>query len=84
MRGKGLMLAAELDSADLAKLTVAEMLKRHILINCTSDTVLRFLPPYIIERKHVDEAIKALDEIFTEKAAAVSAAHQNAGGNSRG
>ena len=84
VRGKGLMLAAELDSADLAKLTVAEMLKRHILINCTSDTVLRFLPPYVVERKHVDEAIKALDEIFTEKAAAVSAAHQNAGGNSLG
>jgi acetylornithine aminotransferase/acetylornithine/N-succinyldiaminopimelate aminotransferase len=84
VRGKGLMLAAELDSADLAKLTVAEMLKRHIVINCTSDTVLRFLPPYVIERKHVDEAIKALDEIFTEKAAALSAAHQNAGGNSRG
>jgi acetylornithine/N-succinyldiaminopimelate aminotransferase len=42
------MIAAELDSADLAKLTVAEMLKRHILINCTSDTVLRFLPPYIL------------------------------------
>jgi acetylornithine/N-succinyldiaminopimelate aminotransferase len=84
VRGKGLMLAAELDSADLAKLTVAEMLKRHILINCTSDTVLRFLPPYVIERKHVDEAIKALDEIFTEKAAAVSAANQNAGGNNRG
>ena len=66
VRGKGLMLAAELDSADLAKLTVAEMLKRHILINCTSDTVLRFLPPYILEREHVDTAIAALDEIFTE------------------
>ena len=51
-----LMLAAELDSADLAKLTVAEMLKRQILINCTSDTVLRFLPPYIIERTHVDDS----------------------------
>ncbi len=63
------MIAAELDSADLAKLTVAEMLKRHILINCTSDTVLRFLPPYILERAHVDTAIAALDEIFTEHAA---------------
>ena len=84
VRGKGLMLAAELDSAELAKLTVAEMLKRHILINCTSETVLRFLPPYIIERKHVDAAIEALDEIFSEKTAAVSAAQQNAGGNSRG
>jgi len=85
VRGKGLMLAAELDSADLAKVTVAEMLKRKILINCTSDTVLRFLPPYILERKHVDEAIAALDEIFSEKTAAVSAAHQTtAGGNNRG
>ncbi len=64
------MIAAELDSADLAKLTVAEMLKRRILINCTSDTVLRFLPPYILERAHVDTAIAALDEIFTEHAGA--------------
>lgn len=84
VRGKGLMLAAELDSADLAKLAVAEMLKRKILINCTSDTVLRFLPPYILRREHVDHAIQALDEIFTEKAAAVSAANQTAGGDNRG
>jgi acetylornithine/N-succinyldiaminopimelate aminotransferase len=84
VRGKGLMLAAELDSADLAKLTVDEMLKHRIIINRTSDTVLRFLPPYILECKHVDEAIKALDEILTEKAAAVSAAPQTEGGNNRG
>jgi acetylornithine/N-succinyldiaminopimelate aminotransferase len=74
VRGKGLMIAADLDSADLAKLAVAEMLKRRILINCTSDTVLRFLPPYILEREHVDTAIRALDEIFTEHAGAVSLA----------
>ena len=84
VRGKGLMLAAELDNADLARQTVAEMLKRRIVINCTSDTVLRFLPPYILERHHIDEAIRALDEIFTSKAAAVSAAHQTAGGSNRG
>jgi len=59
------------------------MLKRHILINCTSDTVLRFLPPYILERAHVDTAIQALDEVFTEHACAVTAsqsATQAAGG----
>ncbi len=87
VRGRGLMLAAELDSADLAKLTVAEMLKRRILINCTSDTVLRFLPPYILERAHVDTAIAALDEIFTEHASAAGAAHSTAksvGGNIHG
>jgi acetylornithine aminotransferase/acetylornithine/N-succinyldiaminopimelate aminotransferase len=86
VRGKGLMIAAELDSADLAKLTVAEMLKRHILINCTSDTVLRFLPPYILKREHVDTAIEALDEIFTEHAAALSGKQSapSAGGQNRG
>ena len=87
VRGKGLMIAAELDSADLAKLTVAEMLKRHILINCTSDTVLRFLPPFILEREHVDTAIHALDEIFTEFSVAASAsqsAAQPGGGHING
>jgi acetylornithine aminotransferase/acetylornithine/N-succinyldiaminopimelate aminotransferase len=69
------MIAAELDSADLAKLAVAEMLKRRILINCTSETVLRFLPPYILERVNVDTAIAALDEIFTEHAGALIAPH---------
>ena len=73
VRGKGLMLAAELDSADLAKLTVAEMLKRRMVINCTSDTVLRFLPPYLLERGHVDRAIDALNEILTEHAAGANA-----------
>jgi acetylornithine aminotransferase/acetylornithine/N-succinyldiaminopimelate aminotransferase len=86
VRGKGLMIGAELDSADLAKLAVAEMLKRHIIINCTSDTVLRFLPPYILERAHVDTAIAALDEIFTQHAAAFSGVQNTsaAGGQHRG
>ena len=86
VRGRGLMIAAEVDSADLAKLVVAEMLKRHIVINCTSDTVLRFLPPYILERAHVDIAIRALDEIFTEHAAhaAPATAADSIGGQTRG
>jgi acetylornithine aminotransferase/acetylornithine/N-succinyldiaminopimelate aminotransferase len=88
VRGKGLMVAAELDSAELAKWTVAEMLKRHILINCTSDTVLRFLPPFILEKAHVDTTIAALDEIFTEYAAGQYASSQGAaataGGHQRG
>lgn len=68
VRGLGLMLAAELDSAELAKKVVAEMLSRRILINRTSETVLRFLPPYILKNEHIDEAIAVLDNIFTEQA----------------
>ncbi len=80
VRGKGLMLAAELDSAELAKRAVAEMFKRRILINCTSDTVLRFLPPFIVQRAHVDTAIAALDEVLTENAGAPSES-SSAGGH---
>jgi acetylornithine aminotransferase/acetylornithine/N-succinyldiaminopimelate aminotransferase len=68
VRGLGLMLAAELDSAELAKQVVADMLAQRILINRTSETVLRFLPPYVLKREHVDQAIAALDAIFTERA----------------
>ena len=82
VRGLGLMLAAELDSAELAKTVLAEMLKRRILINRTSETVLRFLPPYILGKEHVDEAIDALDTILTEQgpAPAGEQAHHTKGG----
>lgn len=86
VRGKGLMIGAELDSADLAKLAVAEMLKRRIVINCTSDTTLRFLPPYILQRSQVDTAVAALDEIFTLHAGPVAGAQPShaAGGQNCG
>lgn len=68
VRGMGLMLASELDSAELAKQVVAEMLTRRILINRTSETVLRFLPPFLLGKHDVDVAIDALDTILTEHA----------------
>jgi acetylornithine aminotransferase/acetylornithine/N-succinyldiaminopimelate aminotransferase len=46
------------------------MMERRIIINRTSETVLRFLPPYILERKHVEIAVNALDEILKDLAAA--------------
>jgi acetylornithine/N-succinyldiaminopimelate aminotransferase len=79
VRGMGLMLAAELESADLAKDVLAAMLERRILINRTSETVLRFLPPYILGREHVDTAISALDEILTERTPQATGAHMTGG-----
>jgi acetylornithine aminotransferase/acetylornithine/N-succinyldiaminopimelate aminotransferase len=86
VRGKGVMIAAELNSADLGKHTVLEMLKHHVVINCTSDTTLRFLPPYIFERVHVDTTIAALDAVFTEYAStgADQAVAVAAGGTNHG
>jgi acetylornithine/N-succinyldiaminopimelate aminotransferase len=87
VRGMGLMLAMDLNSAELAKRVVAKMLERHILINRTSETVLRFLPPYIMGREHVDMAISALNDILSEEGAgapSMAAAHQNTGGPRNG
>ena len=82
VRGIGLMLAMELESAELAKHALAEMQRRKILINRTSETVLRFLPPYIVQEKHIDEAVAALDEILSEQTA--TAAASLTGGNKIG
>ena len=68
VRGLGLMLALELKSADRAKQTVARLFEKGIIINRTHETVLRFLPPYIVEKKHVDEVISALDQALADEA----------------
>jgi acetylornithine/N-succinyldiaminopimelate aminotransferase len=87
VRGMGLMLAMDMNSADLAKKIVAKMLERRIVINRTSETVLRFLPPYIMGKEHVDQAVSALNAILTEEASgapSLAAAHQNTGGSRNG
>ncbi len=68
VRGLGLMIGVELSSADLAKAVLSGMLKRHILINRTHETVLRFLPPYLITNAHVDQTVTALNELLAEAA----------------
>jgi acetylornithine/N-succinyldiaminopimelate aminotransferase len=80
VRGKGLMLGIELNSADLAQRVAAQMLERRIIINRTSDTVLRLLPPFLLEREHVETAIKALDEIFSAAYAGAASAGEKANG----
>jgi acetylornithine aminotransferase/acetylornithine/N-succinyldiaminopimelate aminotransferase len=72
VRGLGLMIGVELDSAELATRVLADMLAGRIILNRTSDTVLRFLPPYILERAHVDTAVAALDAVLTLQTAALT------------
>ncbi len=63
-RGIGLMLALQL--AVPGKDVVDACLAHGLIINCTHDTVLRFLPPFIITEKQVDEGMKLLDQALTE------------------
>ena len=62
VRGEGLMLAAEL--AVPCKEAVRQALDAGFLMNCTQEKVLRFLPPLILERRHVDDLIAALRPIL--------------------
>jgi predicted acetylornithine/succinylornithine family transaminase len=62
VRGFGLMLGVELTVP--GKQIVLDAMAEGLLINCTHDTVLRFLPPYIAAEKDVDAAMKVLGKVF--------------------
>ncbi len=64
VRGFGLMIGMEVESADLAKAIVKQMLERGIVLNRTDETVVRFLPPFIVKKQHVDVALKQLDRVL--------------------
>ncbi|TAM84569.1 MAG: aspartate aminotransferase family protein [Acidobacteria bacterium] len=62
VRGQGLMLAAELSVP--GKEIVQQGVEAGMLFNCTQEQVLRFLPPLVIERQHVDQLIEVLRSIL--------------------
>jgi acetylornithine/N-succinyldiaminopimelate aminotransferase len=59
VRGMGLMLGAELDRPGAP--IVERCLAAGLLINCTAERVLRFLPPLVITRDEVDEGFAVLE-----------------------
>jgi predicted acetylornithine/succinylornithine family transaminase len=65
-RGIGLLLGLEMSKKSIAESVVAKARERGYLINCTADKVLRFVPPLIVERKHIDSLISELDRIIAE------------------
>jgi len=67
VRGDGLMLAAQLSIP--GKNVVREALDAGVVFNCTQEKVLRFLPPLIIDRYHVDELIGVLKPILAASSA---------------
>jgi acetylornithine/succinyldiaminopimelate/putrescine aminotransferase len=60
VRGKGLMWG--LDLAEEAAPVVGAARDLGLLVNATSRTVLRMLPPLVVEPAHVDEAVLVLDQ----------------------
>ena len=63
VRGKGLMVAMELDipGAEI----VRKCMEKGALINCTNNNVLRCVPPLIVTEQEVDEVVDIIDEVMT-------------------
>jgi acetylornithine/succinyldiaminopimelate/putrescine aminotransferase len=62
IRGFGLMIGVDLDIP--GKQIVLDAIEEGLLINCTHDTVLRMLPPYILTEQDVDRAMTVLNRVF--------------------
>ena len=62
VRGHGLMIGVELEIS--GKQLVLDGIAAGILFNCTHETVLRFLPPYILTEQDVDQSVAVLDKLL--------------------
>lgn len=64
VRGMGLIQAIDLNMPCADIVTV--MRESGVLVNCTADTALRFLPPLIVSGPDIDEMITILEAVLTK------------------
>ncbi|AQT70209.1 Acetylornithine aminotransferase [Anaerohalosphaera lusitana] len=64
VRSKGLMIGIQLTGPGAA--IVDKCLEKGLRINCTQQTVLRFMPSMTVTRDQLDTALEILDTVLTE------------------
>jgi predicted acetylornithine/succinylornithine family transaminase len=65
VRGRGFIQGINLEIP--ARPIVDEALAEGVLFNSTHDTVVRFLPPYLLKEKHVDKGIRVLKKLLRKR-----------------
>src|SRR6266566_2809845 len=60
--GRGFILGLQLDIP--ARPIVEQAFGAGVLFNSTQDTVLRFLPPFLLQEKHVDKGVRVLKKLL--------------------
>jgi acetylornithine/N-succinyldiaminopimelate aminotransferase len=73
VRGLGLLQGLEVEID--AKAVVADCLTRGVLVNATSERVLRFVPPLIITQTEIDRVLETLSSIFNQRTMAEKDQH---------
>ncbi len=64
IRGEGLMIGIELNIE--AKTIVEKALQKGLIINCVQNNVLRLVPPLVVTKEQIDEAIQIMASLFQE------------------
>src|SRR5947209_2573307 len=65
VRGRGFIQGIQLEVP--ARPIVDAGLAEGVLFNATQDTVVRFLPPFLLEEKHVDRGIRVLNKLLGKR-----------------
>ena len=65
VRGRGFIQGLQLEIP--ARAVVDAGLAEGVLFNSTHDTVVRFLPPFMMEEKHIDKGIRVLKKLLAKK-----------------
>jgi predicted acetylornithine/succinylornithine family transaminase len=71
VRGRGFIQGIQLEIP--ARPIVDAALAEGVLFNSTQDTVVRFLPPFLLEEKHVDKGIRVLKKLLAKQKKAAAA-----------
>jgi len=67
VRGRGLFIGIEIDASGISARRVCEMMLRHgILTKDTHETVLRFVPPLVVTRAQLDDALARIEAALAE------------------
>jgi acetylornithine/N-succinyldiaminopimelate aminotransferase len=74
VRGIGLMIGIDMESAELAREIFQHLLHAGIIVNRTDETVVRLLPPFIIKKQHVDAFIRQLEHALAQSTFAATTA----------
>ncbi len=71
IRGRGFIQGIQLEIP--ARPIVDGGLAEGVLFNSTQDTVVRFLPPFLMEEKHIDKGMRVLKKLLGKKRKAAAA-----------
>jgi acetylornithine/N-succinyldiaminopimelate aminotransferase len=64
VRGIGLMIGIQLTRPGAP--IVSKCLEKGLRINCTHDTVIRFMPPMVVTKEQIDEAVGIFESVLSE------------------